>query len=33
MVVDSMLEHGEHIPGEPGDQVEITVEPRVAVTL
>ena len=33
MVVDSMLEHGEHIPDEPGDQVEVTVEPRVAVTV
>lgn len=33
MVVDSMREHGEQIPEEPGDQVEVTVEPRVAVTL
>jgi len=33
MVVDSLLEHGERIPDEPGDQVEITIEPRVAVTL
>ncbi len=33
MVVASMLEHGEHIPDEPADQVEVTVEPRVAVTV
>ena len=33
MVVESMLEHGEHIPEEPADQVEVTVEPRVAVTV
>jgi predicted RNase H-like HicB family nuclease len=32
-VVESMLEHGEHIPEEPADQVEVTVEPRVAVTV
>lgn len=33
MVVESMVEHGEHIPDEPADQVEVTVEPRVAVTV
>ena len=33
MVVESMLEHGEHIPEGPADQVEVTVEPRVAVTV
>lgn len=33
MVVESLLEHGEHIPEEPADQVEVTVEPRVAVTV
>ena len=33
MVVESMLEHGERIPEEPSDQVEVTVEPRVAVTV
>ena len=33
MVVESMLEHGQHIPEEPSDQVEVTVEPRVAVTV
>jgi predicted RNase H-like HicB family nuclease len=33
MVVESMLEHGEPIPEQPADQVEVTVEPRVAVTV
>ena len=33
MVVESMLEHGERIPEEPRDQVEVTVEPRVVVTV
>ena len=33
MVVESMLEHGERIPEEPSDEVEVTVEPRVAVTV
>jgi len=33
MVVESMMEHGDHIPEEPADQVEITIEPRVAVTV
>lgn len=33
LVVESMLEHGEHIPDEPADQVEVTVEPRVTVTV
>lgn len=33
MVVASLLEHGDHIPEEPNDQVEVTVEPRVAVTV
>ena len=33
MVVESMLEHGDRIPEEPSDQVEVTVEPRVAVTV
>ncbi len=33
MVVESMLEHGEPIPEEPADQVQVTVEPRVAVTV
>jgi predicted RNase H-like HicB family nuclease len=33
MVVASMVEHDEHVPEEPTDQVEVTVEPRVAVTV
>jgi predicted RNase H-like HicB family nuclease len=33
MVVQSMLEHGERLPEEPSDQVEVTVDPRVAVTV
>ena len=33
MIVESMREHREHIPEEPAEQAEFTVEPRVAVTL
>jgi predicted RNase H-like HicB family nuclease len=33
MVVESMLEHVERVPEEPADQVEVTVEPRVAITV
>lgn len=33
MVVESMLEHGDPIPEQPSDQVEVTIEPRVAVTV
>jgi predicted RNase H-like HicB family nuclease len=33
MVVESMLAHGERIPEESADQVEGTVEPRVAITV
>jgi predicted RNase H-like HicB family nuclease len=33
MVVESLVEHGENVPEEPADQVEVTVEPRVAVTV
>jgi predicted RNase H-like HicB family nuclease len=33
MVVESMLEHHEPIPEEPADEVQVTVEPRVAVTV
>jgi predicted RNase H-like HicB family nuclease len=33
LVVESMIAHGDHIPEEPSDQVEVTVEPRVAVTV
>jgi predicted RNase H-like HicB family nuclease len=32
-VVESMLEHHEHIPEESSDEGEVTVEPRVAVTV
>ena len=31
MVVDSLLEHGEALPSEPSDQVQILAEPQVAV--
>ena len=31
LVVESMLEHGERIPEEPADQVDVSVEPRIAV--
>lgn len=33
MIVESMLEHGEQIPEQPADQVEVTVEPRIAITV
>jgi len=33
LVVESMLGHAERIPEEPPDQVEVSVEPRVAVTV
>ena len=33
LVVESMIEHGEHVPEEPTGDVEVTVEPRVAVTV
>jgi hypothetical protein len=33
MVVESLIEHGESIPGRPSDQVQVTAEPRVAVTV
>ena len=33
MIVESMLEHGERIPEQPTDQVEVTVEPRIAITV
>jgi predicted RNase H-like HicB family nuclease len=33
LVVESMLERGERIPEEPADQVEVSFEPRVAVTV
>jgi predicted RNase H-like HicB family nuclease len=31
MVVQSMIEHGACLPEEPSDQVEVKVDPRVAV--
>jgi len=33
MVVASMIAHGESIPDAPSDEVEVSVEPRVAVTV
>jgi len=33
MVVQSMIERGERLPEEPSDQVEVAVDPRVAVTV
>ena len=33
LVVESMLEHGDHIPEEPRDEVEVSVEPRIAITV
>ena len=33
MVVESLIEHGEPVPDSPSDQVQVTVEPRVAVTV
>lgn len=33
MVVESMKEYGEPIPEQPSDEVEVTVEPSVAVTV
>ena len=31
LVVDSIVEHGEALPSEPSDQVQILAEPQVAV--
>ena len=33
MVVESMIEHGETVPEGEGDDVIVTAEPRVAVTV
>jgi predicted RNase H-like HicB family nuclease len=33
MVVESLIEHGEAVPEGPGGQVQVTIEPRVAVTV
>ena len=31
LVADSLIEHGEKLPSEPADQVQILAEPQVAV--
>ena len=31
MVVESLMEHGEALPAEPPDQVQVSAEPQVAV--
>ena len=33
MVVESLIEHGQPVPDGPNDQVQVTVEPRVAITV
>ena len=33
MVVDSLMEHGEGLPTEPADQVQVCGEPQVAVVV
>ena len=33
LVIESLREHGEPIPEEPKDEVEVTVDPRIAVTV
>ena len=33
MVLESLIEHGEPIPESPSDQMQVTVAPRVAVTV
>ena len=33
MVVESLVEHGEPVPEEPSDQVQVFAEARVAVTV
>jgi predicted RNase H-like HicB family nuclease len=33
LVVDSMIEHGDALPQETPDDVQVTVEPRVSVTV
>jgi predicted RNase H-like HicB family nuclease len=33
MVVESLIENGEPVPECPSDQVQVTIEPRVAVTV
>ena len=33
MVVESLVEHGEAIPEQPSEEVEVSLEPKVAVTV
>jgi hypothetical protein len=33
MVVESLLQHGEVLPTEPADQVQVSGEPQVAVVV
>jgi predicted RNase H-like HicB family nuclease len=33
MVLESMIEHGEPLPEGPADEMQVTVAPRVAVTV
>jgi predicted RNase H-like HicB family nuclease len=33
LVVDSMIEHGEFLPNDSTDDVQVTVEPRVTITV
>ena len=33
MVVESLLEHGEPLPDGPPDEVQVSTDPRVAVTI
>ena len=33
MVVESLTEHGQPVPEGPSDQVQVTIEPRVAITV
>jgi hypothetical protein len=33
MVVESLMEHGEALPTEPADQVQVCGEPQVAVVV
>ena len=33
MVVGSLIDHGEQVPEEPADQVQLATEPRVAVNV
>jgi hypothetical protein len=33
LVPESMIEHGDEIPAEPSDEVQVTVDPRVAINV